>query len=1498
METVENIQAARLEATTERRRNQKEIEERRRCLEDEKLNLQHCKTKVLRERWLLEGTSSEGSEEPDAAQRLLAESEERTQQLEDKVSRLEVELIGLQKEQDEWATREHELGQKIREAQNTEESLSQSSQLTVKEETPESEQASSLGTNESSVVLTTTVRVERQVCTEIKTYSSGERSIEDGGSLSGGSTAGQTRTGSTSPGPAAVSGDTTGEDDQKTVTLVFAGYKDAGPVTEVQDDGPIRAELVMIDGGAGGSPPAVAVQDGAKTEGVPAETGEDGGEGVVALTMEDPVDGADDEQARRGSRHTSCSPQDLPGADMTESLSREGTPMASDISGRVSGDIPVLESRNNDTAVVAKMVNIREDGNAVSHPTSASREKEKHVGNNSTQGIKCPLVTPRFVIKASRVERKPGRLFDDSDEDDGHSVPPRSALNSEHTTVVQALGKNRGGVWAAIGPCEQQNDNSMRSSPQQCRDERKRCGLMVDGLRLGEAAAKRAAGLATASAQPGKVSEIQATCGKRHVSEGQVQGTNESVAFENVDYAAARRQFLQMEQASPPSSPRISPPSPAPRCCSPQPLSPSPTKTLFPSFGPFDFGGPVAPGFIFSGLSQHHPNSSGQTQVKQRFPPPPVQATRWANVLASNSEPIPPHAHSNVTPGRSPGITTTTKAPGMDVLTNRKQEEPENGKFGNEKQEGYTTTCLVNDLDVTTAVAITKNENISQCEAPEDERILDKASECEADTYSGVSTSSEQSMSCDVHWDCPTEKMISECEQKAEDESSKYSSIDLLQSERGMEENGGAVAQIDSSDNLTKNVIDLDVEQIEENEDNQGSRTGVKLRDGKRDTQEEERKDECKTETGIEKESQRTFDKILNPKNVDFDSIVSIQYGIPLDDDITASEKTFALTSRQEVLPEPSTEVDDAGRTTVQKSTRESKAQQSYCEDLLKMVPVENETSFKDQDQKINQSADNYPMEMNDNFSKSILDEDLHKAKSPTRPSRNNDAQSCLDGVDPNDITTVKVGHADPANEKFQEGGLNTMGYGDGMLFMGGDAPKELETEASSCTSKEESITDALEDSLVNKMEKASIVDTVSGRMFDVEKQVEEVVNADAQHMGHCEVGQLANSSSEKGIDFLMESEEAGVPGNMIILSKNGNANRSGNEDMMQEDGMPDQKDEEEDHSEEQEDEHILLENKEQEEQNQEEVQQDGRLCMITADTDPVAEKKKQEIVERRILDPESNLPGNVTIDIASKQITSLDARDVQSTVSKQNLANRMDVHEREMESTTDVDKNSLMDHMVRPEGDKDNQCLLPSLKYSTGNKMEMEGTKENLTFPDGTEEESASVNRSVIGLSSLKEKPEGENSGRLQKTGQGTKGRCFQLRPRKQHTLSLIEQEIREAQDREDELRQQRLYLYSGEEGSTQIRTPSPSGWHRPVSPSSSCSSASSTSGHPSPPCTRKPFSPPKPRRDDAKYANIASTDDASSEVVVATRVTRHKSAMAVRWEAGLYSNHGEEAE
>lgn len=85
-------QHERLQAIAEKRRKQAEIESKRRQLEEDRRQLQHLKSKALRERWLLEGTPSSTSDGDEDMKKQMQEDEQKVRLLEDAISRLEKEI--------------------------------------------------------------------------------------------------------------------------------------------------------------------------------------------------------------------------------------------------------------------------------------------------------------------------------------------------------------------------------------------------------------------------------------------------------------------------------------------------------------------------------------------------------------------------------------------------------------------------------------------------------------------------------------------------------------------------------------------------------------------------------------------------------------------------------------------------------------------------------------------------------------------------------------------------------------------------------------------------------------------------------------------------------------------------------------------------------------------------------------------------------------------------------------------------------------------------------------------------------------------------------------------------------------------------------------------------------------------------------------------------------------------------------------------------------------
>uniref|UniRef100_A0A8D2JSR1 Paralemmin-1 n=1 Tax=Sciurus vulgaris TaxID=55149 RepID=A0A8D2JSR1_SCIVU len=91
LEADRSSQQERIQAIAEKRKRQAEIEGKRRQLEEDRRQLQHLKSKALRERWLLEGTPSSASQGEDM-RRQMQEEEQKVRLLEGSISRLEKEI--------------------------------------------------------------------------------------------------------------------------------------------------------------------------------------------------------------------------------------------------------------------------------------------------------------------------------------------------------------------------------------------------------------------------------------------------------------------------------------------------------------------------------------------------------------------------------------------------------------------------------------------------------------------------------------------------------------------------------------------------------------------------------------------------------------------------------------------------------------------------------------------------------------------------------------------------------------------------------------------------------------------------------------------------------------------------------------------------------------------------------------------------------------------------------------------------------------------------------------------------------------------------------------------------------------------------------------------------------------------------------------------------------------------------------------------------------------
>uniref|UniRef100_A0A3B1KJN0 Palm2 and akap2 fusion n=1 Tax=Astyanax mexicanus TaxID=7994 RepID=A0A3B1KJN0_ASTMX len=102
---------------SEKRKRQAEIEDKRRQLDDLVLQLQHLKSKAMRERWLLQGTPAGPHEDNEVRRKQVEQDELHVKKLEDTIHRLESEIIHLENEESQISAKEQVLRERLRETE-------------------------------------------------------------------------------------------------------------------------------------------------------------------------------------------------------------------------------------------------------------------------------------------------------------------------------------------------------------------------------------------------------------------------------------------------------------------------------------------------------------------------------------------------------------------------------------------------------------------------------------------------------------------------------------------------------------------------------------------------------------------------------------------------------------------------------------------------------------------------------------------------------------------------------------------------------------------------------------------------------------------------------------------------------------------------------------------------------------------------------------------------------------------------------------------------------------------------------------------------------------------------------------------------------------------------------------------------------------------------------------------------------------------------------------
>ncbi|KAI1891868.1 hypothetical protein AGOR_G00148160 [Albula goreensis] len=253
-------QQERLQAIAEKRKRQTEIENKRRQLEDDRRQLQHLKSKALRERWLLDGAPSAGPEE-DEAKKQLQEDEAKTKGLEESILRLEQELEELETGVSATSTKESLTDAAKEEEAKTGDNKNPAGSVKVVHEVRGAD-----GTMENGVHLLSSTEVDELI------HKADEATVGEGtpkGATDATGTPKKEITGmEAKPGsdnPPAAGGEASAE---HPVTMVFMGYENVDDEAETKKvlglEGTVKAELVVIEDGE-----TKGVVEGAKEDQAP-----------------------------------------------------------------------------------------------------------------------------------------------------------------------------------------------------------------------------------------------------------------------------------------------------------------------------------------------------------------------------------------------------------------------------------------------------------------------------------------------------------------------------------------------------------------------------------------------------------------------------------------------------------------------------------------------------------------------------------------------------------------------------------------------------------------------------------------------------------------------------------------------------------------------------------------------------------------------------------------------------------------------------------------------------------------------------------------------------------------------------------------------------------------------------------------------------------------------------------------------------------------------------